>query len=92
MDVRQGDQLARFFAYWAIDYFGQFITKLQKEPKFLSWLLSMVKIYVLILWKNGLGNSLGNFFTNSSGHLDVRTQSEGERKVAKYVVDYIKFW
>jgi hypothetical protein len=62
MDVRQGDQLARFFAYWAIDYFGQFITKLQKEPKFLSWLLSMVKKIMYKFFKKWSGQQFGQFF------------------------------
>jgi hypothetical protein len=40
---RQGDQIGRIFAYWAIVFFWQFFWKLQKEPKFLGNFFSTEK-------------------------------------------------
>jgi hypothetical protein len=57
---RQGDQIRRIFAFWAIVYFGLFFSGV---AQIFSYLFSR---YTVI--KNVLGYILGNFFTNSSGH------------------------
>jgi hypothetical protein len=51
-----------------IDSFGLFLKKNAKVAQIIYLLFSHVKSYVLI-WSNcGLGNILGDFYTNSSGH------------------------
>jgi hypothetical protein len=54
----QGDQIRRFFAYWAIVYFVQF----EKIENYLSFYFPNQKFYVLIFDKNGLGYILAHFF------------------------------
>jgi GTPase SAR1 family protein len=49
----QGDQIGRIFTYWT-----SFFENYKRSQKFRP----------LILSKNGLGNILGDFFTNPSGH------------------------
>jgi hypothetical protein len=53
MDSKQGDQIGRIFAYWAIVSFGQFI------ENYRNFALN----YALILTKNGLDYNLGDFCT-----------------------------
>jgi hypothetical protein len=59
---RQGDQIGRFFAHWAIVTFFKTVFEELAHVFFLN------KIYATILTKNGLGHILGELFTNSSGH------------------------
>jgi hypothetical protein len=61
--------------------FGQ-IVALIFEP-----LLSAVKAVQYILTKNGLGNSLGDFFTNASGHpgFQQSLKYENEDRQVKHV-------
>jgi hypothetical protein len=62
-----GDQMSRIFSYWAIIYFGQFF--LNNIYSTIFWTaFSMVK-WSIRFDKNGLGYILGDFSTNSSGHL-----------------------
>jgi hypothetical protein len=78
LNLKQGDQIGRFFAYWAIAFFGQFfeITKVAQNFGLLRYFHSSG--CVLVLTKNGLGHILGYFFTNSSGHLEgIGGPSEG---------------
>jgi hypothetical protein len=53
----QGDQIGRFFVYWSNFSWAVFL--MTKVGIFFGY-------FVLI--KHGLGYTLGDFFTNSSGH------------------------
>jgi hypothetical protein len=68
--VNQSDQIGRIFAQCAIVCFGQFFKNYTSSPKLWATLFQRID-YVLILTKNGLGYSLGDFFTNSSGLPEV---------------------
>jgi hypothetical protein len=63
----QGDQIGRIIAYWAITFFGQsienYISSANSRDSFIH-----STSYVLIWTKICLGYTLGDFFTNSSGH------------------------
>jgi hypothetical protein len=63
----QGDQTERIFASWVIVFFGTFFNE-KNRPKVYIGNFFRSKSYELILTQNGLGNILGDFFTNSSGH------------------------
>jgi hypothetical protein len=51
--------------------FGQWFKNYRGGTNFSTTLLHSTS-YVLILTKNGLGFTLGDFFTSPSGHPDVR--------------------
>jgi hypothetical protein len=55
-------QIVRIFTFWASVIFGQV---------FLNKKCPLLKSYVFILTKNGMGHILGYFLTNSSGHPDL---------------------
>jgi hypothetical protein len=59
----QGGPIGRIFADWVIVSFGQFLGKLQNESEHWATVIHG-KNYVFILTKNGLGYTLGDFFTN----------------------------
>jgi hypothetical protein len=63
----QGDQIGRIFAQWAIVYFGQFFENHKSSPNFCATFPKIID-YMLTLTKLVLGDLLGYFFTNSSGH------------------------
>jgi hypothetical protein len=63
-----GDQIGRIFDFWAIVFFRQFHSKYERSPNFRATIIT-VKVKILVLTKNGLGHILGEFFTNSFGHL-----------------------
>jgi hypothetical protein len=65
---RQGDQIGRIFACWAVVYSGQVFWKLQNKPQFLGLFCPRPNVRAYIFTINGLGYILGDFFTNSSGH------------------------
>jgi hypothetical protein len=55
------------FAYWVVVYIGLVIKIYRHGANF--WItFSQQTGQAFIVTKNGLGNILGNFFTNSSGH------------------------
>jgi hypothetical protein len=60
--------------------------KVQKEPKLLGYFF-LRKIFELILTKKGLGNILGDFFTNASGHPGCKTFFD----FFPYAVDFFLF-
>jgi hypothetical protein len=64
----QGDQIGRFFRPLGdcFLFFGQFLN----DPSIANFRTAFFrgKSCVLILTTNGLGNLLGDIFTNSSGH------------------------
>jgi hypothetical protein len=63
----QGDQIGRIFAHWAIAFVGQFIENYRSSAN--SWANFFPSTScVLILTKNCLCYTLGDFFKNSSGH------------------------
>jgi hypothetical protein len=62
---QQGDQIGRFFAYWASVFYGSFFDNCRSSPIF--WPLFTTE-KVINLTNNVLGYILGHFFTNSSGH------------------------
>jgi hypothetical protein len=62
----QGDQIGPIFAYWAIVHFGRFFNH-RRSPYF-WYTFYIVKVSINFDLKNGLGNILGDFFTNKSGH------------------------
>jgi hypothetical protein len=63
----QGDQIGRIFVCWAIVYGGRHFKISTTIKNF--WAVFITKSYVvLILTKNVLGDTLGVFFTSSSGH------------------------
>jgi hypothetical protein len=65
----QGDQIGLIFAQWAIVYFRQFWENYINYPHFwYNFFLSICR--KLILAEKGLGDILGDFLTNSSGHPD----------------------
>jgi hypothetical protein len=70
---QQGDQIGRIFAQWAIFYFKQILENYKSRPHFCATFFPSTG-YELILTENGLGNILGNFFTNSSGRPVHRTK------------------
>jgi hypothetical protein len=70
----QCDHIGRIFAQWAIVYFRQFLKITEVAQKFWATLFQSAD-NVLILTKHGLGNILGDFFTNSSGHPESGLQS-----------------
>jgi hypothetical protein len=62
----QGDQVGRMFAHCAIVFFGQFFYYIGTEGVHIFALLFCTgKSSVLIIDKNGLGNTLGDFFSQS---------------------------
>jgi hypothetical protein len=61
--------LGRFFASWAIVYFGQLFNYLQIQPKILGHIFQALKLCVM-LSTNELGHVLGDCFTTPSGHPD----------------------
>jgi hypothetical protein len=57
----QCDQIGRIFAKWAIVYFGR-LFKILEVTHIFGLIYSTVKVtYALILWKNVLGYTLGDF-------------------------------
>jgi hypothetical protein len=66
----QGDQIGRIFAYWALVYFGLFFENYISSTNSLATFSKCIS-YAFILTKSGLGDILGKFFTNSSGHPDI---------------------
>jgi hypothetical protein len=55
-------------------FFGQFFLNTE-VAQILGHPFSTVKVmYVLVFTKNGLGNILGDFLTNSSGHTNNNEQ------------------
>jgi hypothetical protein len=63
---KQGDQIWRIFAQRAIVNFWQFL-KIQEVAQ--NFIICTVKArYVYFFTKNGLGYTLGDCFTSSSGH------------------------
>jgi hypothetical protein len=67
LSLRQGDRIVRIFAYWAIDYFGQFFENYRISTHTLKT-FSTVKVMHSFWSKMSMGYILGVFFTNSSGH------------------------
>jgi hypothetical protein len=70
---RQGDQIGRIFANWAIVFIWAVfvITELAQ----IFWLLFTTKVVNVILFTNNeLGYILGGFFANSSGHSGPRAR------------------
>jgi hypothetical protein len=67
-DLDQGDQIGRIWAQWAIDYLVHFFHYRGSQKLWATFFLS-----IYALWKNltNLGNILGDYFTNSSGHPDL---------------------
>jgi uncharacterized membrane-anchored protein len=60
----------RIFAFWAITFFEQFLTiTVGAQTSGLLFSTDKVIYFVCFFTKNGLGYNLGDFFTNSSGHL-----------------------
>jgi hypothetical protein len=49
LHLRQGDQIGRIFAYWAIVYFGQFILNYRSRPNVRTTFFQQKKMHVLIL-------------------------------------------
>jgi hypothetical protein len=62
--TRLGEFSHDIFAHWATVYSGQFFLENYRS----SSLFSTVRAMHWFWRKNGLGYSLGDFFTNSSGH------------------------
>jgi hypothetical protein len=60
----QGDQIGRNSPKWVIVYYGQLLENNRSSPHYCGTYVNAR----LIMTKNGLGNILGDFFTNSSGH------------------------
>jgi hypothetical protein len=65
---KQGDQIRLFFANWAIVYRRKFFLKIAKIDQFLATFSKVKVVLILILTKNELGFTFGDFFTNTSGH------------------------
>jgi hypothetical protein len=65
----QCDHIGRFFASWAIVYFGQFFYY-RSSPNFWTVFRRESFVGIIFLRKNGPGYILSDFFTKSSGHPD----------------------
>jgi hypothetical protein len=67
VDTNQGDQIGRFFAQWAIGYFGQFLENSEVGHNF--WLRFSKYLHIdftLIVTKTGFGYILGDFFSQTN--------------------------
>jgi hypothetical protein len=63
----QGDQIRRFFAFWAIFLLWEVFFFNYREAHFLSTFF-LIKIYASFSTRNGLGYTLNESCTNPSGH------------------------
>jgi hypothetical protein len=85
--VSQGDQIGRIFATWAIVFFGQFLWKLQDEPKFVGYYFPRKKACINfykaqifgLLFSKGKGVYYVTFTNNGFGYTsgDFFTKSSG---------------
>jgi hypothetical protein len=63
-----GDLIGRIFANGQCFIFGSFMKNTEVAKKIVLCTFPKSLDYALILAKNELGNILGDFFANSSGH------------------------
>jgi hypothetical protein len=66
--LKQGDQIGRILVYWANIFFGQLFENDRSSQIFWRFFIPRKKVCINFGTKNGVGNILGEFFTNSSGH------------------------
>jgi hypothetical protein len=81
--ARQGDQIGRIFAHWAIVVFGQFLVNYRSSPHFLlpfSQLRSCINFN-----KKQVGPHFGRFFENSSGHPVGQSDNTQDAKIVMKV-------
>jgi hypothetical protein len=53
--MNRGVQIGRIFAIWASVFFGQLFEKYKSRPNFWAT-FSMVKVFYINFYKNGLGH------------------------------------
>jgi hypothetical protein len=63
----KSDQIGQIFAYWAVLYIGSLFEKVKSSANYWDTFFQTTSCE-LILTKNWLGCTLGDFFKNSSGH------------------------
>jgi hypothetical protein len=80
MKVEQGDPIGLFVPFWPNFNFGSLLTT---EGAQIFGYISMIKV-VYKCRHNGLGNILGDFFTNLSGHPEL----EGILRRREHFVGY----
>jgi hypothetical protein len=68
---KQGDQIGRIFAHWAIACLGWFTENYKSRPNIGATCLPRCKICISFLQKNGLGYILGHFSQPHLVTLDV---------------------
>jgi hypothetical protein len=61
---KQGDQIGRNFAQWAIVYFGELYKNYRSSPKFSATFFQSIDNVQIKTDKNRFGYILGDFFTN----------------------------
>jgi hypothetical protein len=62
------DQIGRIFVYWAVVYFGLLFENDKSSKNKWAHFFHGSSYVCIHFDKNGLGNSLGDSFSNSSGH------------------------